>query len=44
MSVPVTTLDEFRRHLAPVVTGRVGPDAGEIGPAEIMAFIAALGG
>ena len=35
MSVPVTTLDELRQHLAPVLTGRAGPDAGQVGPAVL---------
>ena len=35
MPVLVTTLDEFRRHLAPVLAGRAGPDAGAVGPAVL---------
>ena len=41
MSVPVTTLDELRQHLAPVLTGRAGPKAGEVGPA-VLALIGAV--
>jgi hypothetical protein len=35
MPVPVDTLDELQRHLAPVLTGRAGPQAGEVGPAVL---------
>jgi hypothetical protein len=35
MSVPVNTLDELRQHLAPVLTGRAGPDVGEVGAAVL---------
>ena len=35
MSVLVDTLDEFRRHVAPVLTGRADPQAGKIGPAVL---------
>jgi hypothetical protein len=35
MSVPVDTLDELRQHLAPILTGRAGPDAGQVGPAVL---------
>jgi hypothetical protein len=35
MPVPVTTLDELRQHLAPVLTGRASPDAGQVGPAVL---------
>ena len=41
MSVPVTTLDEFRQHLAPVLTGHASPDAGEVGPA-VLTLIGAI--
>jgi hypothetical protein len=42
MSVPVDTLDEFRRHLAPVMTGRADPRAGEVGPAVLTLIGAVL--
>jgi hypothetical protein len=35
MPVLVTMLDELRRHLAPVMTGRADPQAGEVGPAVL---------
>jgi hypothetical protein len=35
MPIPVNTLDELRQHLAPVLTGRAGPDAGQVGPAAL---------
>ena len=35
MSVLVDTLDELRQHLAPILTGRAGPDAGQVGPAVL---------
>ena len=41
MSVPVATLDELRQHLAPVLTGRAGPDAGQVGPA-VLTLLGAL--
>ena len=41
MPVLVDTLDELRRHLAPVLTGRAGPDAGEVGPA-VLTLIGAI--
>jgi Integron cassette protein VCH_CASS1 chain len=41
MPVLVDTLDELRRHLAPVLTGRAGPDAGEVGPA-VLALLGAV--
>ena len=41
MSVLVDTLDELRQHLAPILTGRAGPDAGEVGPA-VLALIGAI--
>jgi hypothetical protein len=42
MSVLVDTLDELRQHLAPILTGRAGPDAGEVGPAVLMLMGAIL--
>jgi hypothetical protein len=41
MSVPVDTLDELRQHLAPVLAGRAGPDAGQVGPA-VLTLLGAL--
>ena len=41
MSVLVTTLDELQQHLAPVMTGRAGPDAGKVGPA-VLALVGAV--
>ena len=41
MPVLVATLDELRRHLAPVLAGRAGSDAGEVGPA-VLALLGAL--
>ena len=41
MPVLVTTLDELRRHLAPVLTGRAGAQVGEVGPA-VLALIGAV--
>jgi hypothetical protein len=41
MPVPVTTLDELRQHLAPVLTGRADPEVGEVGPA-VLALIGAV--
>ena len=41
MPVLVDTLDELRRHLAPVLAGRAGPDAGEVGPA-VLALLGAV--
>jgi Integron cassette protein VCH_CASS1 chain len=35
MSVPVNTLDKLQQYLAPVMTGRAGPYAGEVGPAVL---------
>ena len=35
MPVLVDTLDELRRHLAPVLAGRAGPDGGQVGPAVL---------
>jgi Integron cassette protein VCH_CASS1 chain len=35
MPIPVNTLDELRQHLAPVLTGRAGPDGGKVGPAVL---------
>ena len=41
MPVLVDTLDELRRHLAPVMTGRADPEAGEVGPA-VLALMGAV--
>ena len=41
MPVAVTTLDELRRHLAPVLAGRAGPGAGQVGPA-VLTLLGAL--
>jgi hypothetical protein len=41
MSVLVDMLDELRRHLAPVLTGRADPQAGKIGPA-VLALMGAV--
>ncbi len=41
MPVLVDTLDELQRHLAPVLTGRAGPDAGKLGPA-VLALVGAV--
>ena len=43
MSVPVTTLDEFQRHLASVMTGRADPQAGQVRPAVLTLLGALLG-
>ena len=41
MSVLVDTLDELQQRLAPVLTGRAGPDAGEVG-AAVLTLIGAI--
>ena len=42
MPVLVDTLDELRRHLAPVLAGRADPQAGEVGPAVLTLIGAVL--
>jgi hypothetical protein len=41
MSVLVNTLDELQRHLAPVLAGCAGLDAGEVDPA-VLALVGAI--
>ena len=41
MPVLVDTLDELRRHLAPVLAGRADPEAGAVGPA-VLALVGAV--